>query len=127
MDRIDEGISLFIFGLAKKVLLADGISALWYDVIGHDVNGVWAVSYTHLPAYLAINTLSPTLTVISTWLPSTRPPGPTATTSHTWGFSLAEPVRTVSYTHLDVYKRQTVERMLAAPYSGCKYAFCCCI
>ena len=41
MDRIDEGISLFIFGLAKKVLLADGISALWYDVIGHDVNGVW--------------------------------------------------------------------------------------
>ena len=39
--RIDEGISLFIFGLAKKVLLADGISALWYDVIGHDVNGVW--------------------------------------------------------------------------------------
>ena len=41
LDRIDEGISLFIFGLAKKVLLADGISALWYDVIGHEANGVW--------------------------------------------------------------------------------------
>lgn len=41
LDRIDEGISLFIFGLAKKVLLADGISALWYDVIGHESNGIW--------------------------------------------------------------------------------------
>ena len=34
LDRVDEGISLFIFGLAKKVLLADGISKLWYDVVG---------------------------------------------------------------------------------------------
>lgn len=34
LDRIDEGISLFIFGLAKKVLLADGISKLWYDIVG---------------------------------------------------------------------------------------------
>ena len=34
LKRIDEGISLFIFGLGKKVLLADGISALWYDIIG---------------------------------------------------------------------------------------------
>lgn len=41
MSRIDEGISLFIFGLAKKVLLADGISALWYDVTGHYVGNVW--------------------------------------------------------------------------------------
>ncbi len=41
LDRIDESISLFIFGLAKKVLLADGISALWYDVIGREANGVW--------------------------------------------------------------------------------------
>lgn len=41
LDRIDEGISLFIFGLAKKVLLADGISALWYDIIGRESNGVW--------------------------------------------------------------------------------------
>lgn len=34
LDRIDEGISLFIFGLAKKVLLADGISQLWYEIVG---------------------------------------------------------------------------------------------
>ncbi|MEG2596609.1 MAG: MBOAT family protein, partial [Ruthenibacterium sp.] len=34
LARVDEGISLFIFGLAKKVLLADGISALWYDITG---------------------------------------------------------------------------------------------
>ncbi len=34
LDRIDAGISLFIFGLAKKVLLADGISKLWYDIVG---------------------------------------------------------------------------------------------
>ena len=34
MDRIEEGVALFIFGLAKKVLLADTISALWHDVIG---------------------------------------------------------------------------------------------
>ena len=34
LDRVDEGISLFIFGLAKKVLLADGISKLWYDIVG---------------------------------------------------------------------------------------------
>lgn len=39
--RIDEGIALFIFGLAKKVLLADGISALWYDVAGHYVGSTW--------------------------------------------------------------------------------------
>ncbi|MEG1271434.1 MAG: MBOAT family O-acyltransferase, partial [Ruthenibacterium sp.] len=41
LARVDEGISLFIFGLAKKVLLADGISALWYDITGHNVNGVF--------------------------------------------------------------------------------------
>ena len=40
MDRVEEGVYLFILGLAKKVLLADGISALWYDVTGHMVNGV---------------------------------------------------------------------------------------
>ncbi|MEG1568192.1 MAG: MBOAT family O-acyltransferase [Oscillospiraceae bacterium] len=39
MSRIDEGISLLIFGLAKKVLLADGISALWYDIIGRYSGG----------------------------------------------------------------------------------------
>lgn len=40
-SRIDDGIALFIFGLAKKVLLADGISALWYDVTGHYVGSTW--------------------------------------------------------------------------------------
>ncbi len=39
--RIDEGISLFIFGLAKKVLLADGISALWYEVTGQYSGNIW--------------------------------------------------------------------------------------
>ncbi len=34
MDRIDEGITLFVFGLAKKVLIADNISKLWVDIIG---------------------------------------------------------------------------------------------
>ena len=34
---VDEGISLFVFGLAKKVLLADGVFMLWTDIIGqHD-------------------------------------------------------------------------------------------
>ncbi len=39
--RIDEGITLFIFGLAKKVLLADGISALWYEITGQYSGAVW--------------------------------------------------------------------------------------
>lgn len=34
LDRIDAGISLFIFGMAKKVLLADGIAMLWQDITG---------------------------------------------------------------------------------------------
>lgn len=34
LDRIDEGITLFIFGLAKKVLIADTVSRLWSDIIG---------------------------------------------------------------------------------------------
>ena len=34
LAQIQEGICLFVFGLAKKVLLADMISQLWYDVIG---------------------------------------------------------------------------------------------
>ena len=40
LDRVNEGITLFIFGLAKKVLLADGISALWYDVVGESGVGL---------------------------------------------------------------------------------------
>lgn len=34
LQQIEEGISLFVFGLAKKVLIADTVSHLWYDVIG---------------------------------------------------------------------------------------------
>ncbi len=33
-DRLDEGITLFIFGLAKKVLIADNVNRLWTDIIG---------------------------------------------------------------------------------------------
>jgi len=32
--RIDEGVTLFVFGLAKKVLIADGVNTLWTDIIG---------------------------------------------------------------------------------------------
>lgn len=32
--QIEEGMTLFTFGLAKKVLLADTIGALWTDIIG---------------------------------------------------------------------------------------------
>lgn len=34
LAQIEEGICLFVFGLAKKVLIADTISHLWYDIIG---------------------------------------------------------------------------------------------
>ncbi len=34
IDRVDEGITLFIFGLAKKVIVADGVNKLWTDIIG---------------------------------------------------------------------------------------------
>ena len=34
LKQIEEGICLFIFGLAKKVLIADTVSHLWYDIIG---------------------------------------------------------------------------------------------
>ena len=46
LSQIQDGICLFVFGLAKKVLLADMISQLWYDIIGQwsgstlDVAGV---------------------------------------------------------------------------------------
>ena len=41
LKQIEEGITLFIFGLAKKVLLADTISALWHDIIGnYDSTGI---------------------------------------------------------------------------------------
>lgn len=34
LAQIEEGMTLFTFGLAKKVLLADAIGALWTDIIG---------------------------------------------------------------------------------------------
>lgn len=38
-ERIDEGVTLFIFGLAKKVLLADGVNMLWTDIVGRYSDG----------------------------------------------------------------------------------------
>lgn len=34
LAQIEEGMTLFTFGLAKKVLLADAVGALWTDIIG---------------------------------------------------------------------------------------------
>lgn len=34
LAQIEDGMTLFTFGLAKKVLLADSIGALWTDIIG---------------------------------------------------------------------------------------------
>ena len=34
LSQIEEGMTLFTFGLAKKVLLADAVGALWTDIIG---------------------------------------------------------------------------------------------
>ena len=34
LAQIEEGVTLFIFGMAKKVLLADTIGKLWSDIIG---------------------------------------------------------------------------------------------
>ena len=48
---------------------------------------------TLVPEYLSVITLSPGFTAMVTVLPSTVPPGPTAITSATEGFSLALPVR----------------------------------
>ena len=38
-SRIEEGVSLFVFGLAKKVLLADGVNMLWADIVGRYSDG----------------------------------------------------------------------------------------
>ena len=43
--------------------------------------------FTSVPLYLAEMTRSPTFRYIFTSLPSTSPPGPTATTRAIWGFS----------------------------------------
>lgn len=34
LAQIEEGVTLFIFGMAKKVLLADTIGKLWSDIVG---------------------------------------------------------------------------------------------
>ena len=62
LKQIEEGMTLFTFGLAKKVLLADAMGALWTDIIGvadspsttfvgsgkclHPAGGGWASSPT---------------------------------------------------------------------------------
>lgn len=38
--EIEEGITEFILGLSRKVLLADGIGKLWSDIIGTYSNGI---------------------------------------------------------------------------------------
>lgn len=45
VDRIDEGITLFIFGLGKKVLIADSINRLWTDIIGRYAGGAPILGY----------------------------------------------------------------------------------
>ena len=44
LSQIEEGMTLFTFGLAKKVLLADAIGALWTDIIGAGGVGLANVS-----------------------------------------------------------------------------------
>ncbi|MDL2295154.1 MBOAT family protein [Ruminococcaceae bacterium OttesenSCG-928-D13] len=39
LDRVEEGIMQFTFGLAKKVLVADGVNRLWTDIIGQYKGG----------------------------------------------------------------------------------------
>ncbi len=39
LERVDEGITLFIFGMAKKVLIADSVNKLWTDIIGQYSGG----------------------------------------------------------------------------------------
>ena len=44
LQQIEEGMTLFTFGLAKKVLLADAVGALWTDIIGAGGVGLANVS-----------------------------------------------------------------------------------
>ncbi|HIX94037.1 MAG TPA: MBOAT family protein [Candidatus Gemmiger excrementipullorum] len=44
LPQIEHGVALFVFGLAKKVILADSIGALWTDIIGSGGVGLAAVS-----------------------------------------------------------------------------------
>ena len=34
LQKAQDGAEMFVFGLAKKVILADSIAALWQDIIG---------------------------------------------------------------------------------------------
>lgn len=43
--EIDDGVTWFIFGLAKKVLIADSVSRLWADIVGqYNADGTIAVA-----------------------------------------------------------------------------------
>ena len=44
MEKAQRGAELFVFGLAKKVILADSIGALWTDIIGAGGVGLANVS-----------------------------------------------------------------------------------
>ena len=44
MEKAQRGTELFVFGLAKKVILADSIGALWTDIIGAGGVGLANVS-----------------------------------------------------------------------------------
>ncbi|WP_295339100.1 MBOAT family protein [uncultured Subdoligranulum sp.] len=52
LPQIEHGIELFVFGLAKKVILADSIGALWTDII--DANGVGLANVSTALAWLGI-------------------------------------------------------------------------
>ena len=52
LPQIEHGIELFVFGLAKKVILADSIGALWTDII--DANGVGLANVSTPLAWLGI-------------------------------------------------------------------------
>ena len=44
MEKAQRGAELFVFGLAKKVILADSIGALWTGIIGAGGVGLANVS-----------------------------------------------------------------------------------
>ena len=52
LARAERGAEMFVFGLAKKVILADSIGALWTDIIG--AGGVGLVNASTPLAWLGI-------------------------------------------------------------------------